>query len=149
MQEYGKRREGKLQYMVGNFPNDTIGMDLIVMPPSESLFKYILVIVDYFTKYSVAVPVRSKNGEEVAVAIFIHWLLPFGSPDRIISEQGKKFVKKLFKKGTELAGIKHQVSTPYHPQANGLVESTNKLIVKALRFLINRAQDNWVPIAQW
>ena len=151
MKAYGKRREGELQVITGNYPNDLLGLDLIVMPKAVTGCKYILVIVDYFTKYTRAIPLASKKSEEVAVAIFINWLLPMGSPDRIISDQGSEFVTNMFKKITEIAGIKHSVGTPYHPQANGQVEATNKLIVKVLRFLVNRSQDNWdrvLPIAE-
>ncbi len=151
MQGYGKRREGSMQPMTADAPNEQIGLDLIVMPVSSLKYRYILVIVCYFTKYCRAIALEKKNMESIAVAFFLNWLLPYGAPDRIVSDQGTEFVNTLFKRITELAGVVHRVTTPYHPQANGQVESTNKLIVRVIRFIMNRSQDNWdrvLPIAE-
>ncbi len=143
MRGYGKRREGGLQVMTANEPNEQVGIDLMVLPKSQTGNKYILTIVCYFSKYTRAVPISSKNMESVAYAFYTNWLLPYGAPDRIISDQGNEFVNGLFEQVTRLAGVEHKVTTPYHPQANGQVESTNKLITSVLKFLINRAQNNW------
>ena len=148
---YGPRREGKLQAISSDYPNQLIGMDLLEMAKSKGGYRYVLVIVCYFTKYCITVPLMTKTKEEVSIAFYTNWILKFGSPEQLISDQGGEFVNSLFKLITLTTQIEHRVTTPHHPQANGQVESTNKLLINVLKFLVNSAGDNWdvaLPIAE-
>ena len=56
----------------------------------------------------------------------------FGIPHEILTDNGEQFVSKSMKELIEKYGIKHYKSSPYHPQANGQVESTNKVLESIL-----------------
>ena len=76
----------------------------------------------------------------------------FGVPREIVTDQGSQFTSKLMKELTEKYGIKHCKSSPYHPQANGQVESTNKVLEATLTKTIQLYHKDWadrLPEALW
>jgi transposase InsO family protein len=80
--------------------------------------------------------------------IFTH----FGVPREIVTDQGTQFTSKLMKELTEKYGIKHCKSSPYHPQANGQVESTNKVMEAILTKTVHLNHQYWadrLPEALW
>ena len=76
----------------------------------------------------------------------------FGVPHDIVTGNGAQFVSKSMKELTKKHGIKHCKSSPYHPQANGLVESTNKVLESILTKTIQIVHKDWedrLPKAFW
>ena len=62
---------------------------------------------------------------------------------RFLSDNGTEFVNQLMKQLIKLYGIDHRLITPYHPQANGLVERTNKEVGRGLKKQLEGAKDRW------
>ena len=76
----------------------------------------------------------------------------FGVPREIVINQGTQFTSKLMKELTTRYGIRHCKSSPYHPQANGQVESTNKVLESILTKTIHLHHKDWenrLPQALW
>ncbi|UYV73410.1 hypothetical protein LAZ67_10003088 [Cordylochernes scorpioides] len=69
----------------------------------------------------------------VARALYENWIVRFGAPHTVISDQGKQFTSQLFKDLTTLCGIKLRHSTAYHPQCNGKIERLHRTIKTAIR----------------
>ena len=67
----------------------------------------------------------------------------FGVPREIVIDQGTQFTPKLMKELTTKYAIRHCKSSPYHPQANGQVESTNKVLESILTKTIHLHHKNW------
>jgi transposase InsO family protein len=67
----------------------------------------------------------------------------FGVPREIVTDQGTQFTSHLVKAITKQYQIKHRKSTPYHPQANGQVESTNKVIDSILTKTVQLHHMDW------
>ena len=67
----------------------------------------------------------------------------FGVPREIVTDQGSQFTSKLMKELTTKYGIRHCKSSPYHPQANGQVESTNKVLESILTKTIHLHHKDW------
>ena len=112
--------------------------------------KYILVLTDYFTKYVVCVPLERTTAEDVARAIVENWVLTFGAPDCLHTDQGANFCSELLLEVCKIFGIEKTRTSPYQPQWNGIVEPNNKL----LRMLfpktaqtIQVAGIKWFPIS--
>lgn len=91
-----------------------IGVDICVLPELNG-FKYLVVAVDYFTKWVEAKPLKDKT--MVSVARFLYELsCRHGCFEVLISDQGREFVNGLSAELQRLTGAKQRVTSPYHPQ---------------------------------
>ena len=90
--------------------------------------RYILVCTDYVTKWVEAKALLRATEKSVIEFIYEEIFTRFGIPRKIVTDNGAQFVSKSMKALTEQYGIKHYKSSPYHPQENGQVESTNKVL---------------------
>ncbi|XP_070010969.1 uncharacterized protein [Nicotiana sylvestris] len=115
------------------------------MGPFVSSFgnKYILVVVDYVSKW-VETAALPTNDARVVVGflkknIFTH----FGTPRAIISDGGTHFCNRAFEKLLAKYDLRHKVATPYHPQTNGQVEVSNKEIKNVLTKTVNAIRIDW------
>ncbi|RXN33963.1 gypsy retrotransposon integrase 1-like protein [Labeo rohita] len=117
-------------------PLELLGMDLIgKLTPTENGHQYICVMVDYFTKWSEAYPLRTKNADEVTSCI-LDFFYKFGAPKRILTDQGREFVNKVNFSLCDKLGITRSLCSPYHPQTNGLVEKLNGTIHRSLTKMV-------------
>ncbi|XP_048605617.1 uncharacterized protein LOC125583097 [Brassica napus] len=90
--------------------------------------KYILVTVDYVSKWVEAIA-SPTNDSRVVIKMFKTIIFPrFGVPRVVISDGGSHFINKIFESLMKKNGVKHKVATPYHPQTSGQVEE--RLVVK-------------------
>ena len=86
---------------------------------------YILTLIDHFTRWLETRPLRNIEAKEVARGLFSIYCRQ-GAPVQIISDNGTEFTNKLHKELHEIYNCKLIFSSPYHPQTNGLVESSHK-----------------------
>jgi len=113
-------------------PNFRLGIDLVIVDETAAGYKVVLVIIDYFTKFAIAVPLKSKTEKEVAEAIYNNWYTLFGIPYEIQTDQGSEFTNDLLKRLNGRLNVGHQVTTPYNPSPNGLVERFNRTMKDCL-----------------
>uniref|UniRef100_A0AC35FY37 Integrase catalytic domain-containing protein n=1 Tax=Panagrolaimus sp. PS1159 TaxID=55785 RepID=A0AC35FY37_9BILA len=105
-------------------------------------YRYILVIIDHFTKFAAAWPLKTKTAEEVASRFLENWCLREQRfPYHIISDMGLEFDNKLMERVTELTGIKSVFSCGYNSQFNGLSERFIQTLKKILAKRINTAPE--------
>ncbi|GKT22461.1 Transposon Tf2-9 polyprotein [Aduncisulcus paluster] len=127
-------------------PFESISMDSMgYLDESSSGYKYILVIVDNFTKYTCLIPMVSTTAREAADAIITRICLPFTVPQTLITDGDTQFKNDLVRSICETCGIDHHITTPYHPQSNGLVERKNLDVMKALKAKIMEGspKESW------
>jgi transposase InsO family protein len=120
--------------------------------PMSRRRRYILVCTDYVTKWVEAKALYSANEQFVVDFLFEDIFTHFGVPREIVTDQGTQFTSNLVKSITEQYQIKHRKSSPYHPQANRQVESTNKVIEAILTKTVQLHHKYWVdrfPEALW
>src|SRR6266542_3395767 len=103
--------------------------------------KYIVVAIDYFTKYPEARVLTNANAKSVANFIYENIICRHGCPRRIISDRGMHFNNQVIEKLLERFRIRHNLSTPYHPKTNGLVKRFNKTLCESLAKL-NEEKEN-------
>jgi hypothetical protein len=96
--------------------------------PKSKKIEYILIAVDYVSKWVEALPCRSADHKSSIRMFKETILLRFGTPRLMISDGGSHFIDKLFEKYLMNHGIQHNVTTPYHPQTSGQAEASNKKI---------------------
>ena len=127
-----------------NGPNARISIDLIgPLPTTAAGYKYGLIMIDYFTKWTVVVPISNKGEKEVAEAIYKHWYCKFGIPFEIQTDQGNEFTNDLLKRINSRLNIGHQVTTPYNPSPNGQVENFNRTLKASLSIYAEDHPSNW------
>ncbi|CAM4682003.1 unnamed protein product [Caretta caretta] len=104
--------------------------------------KYILVVVDFATRYPEAVPLASIEADTVAVA-FLTIFSRVGFPKEVLTDQGSNFMSALLRCFWEKCGVRHNWASAYHPQSNGLVERFNGTLKMMLKTFMNQHPQDW------
>ena len=99
--------------------------------------------MDYLTKWPEAKPVRAATAEETAKFIYEDIICRHGCPSKILTDRGTHFNNQMIKKLMEKFRIQHLLSTPYHPQTNGLVERFNRTMIEKLARLTTEHLNEW------
>ena len=94
---------------------------------------YIILAVDYFTKWAEVMPTFSADEKTAATFIFDHIIARFGVPQAIITDHGSHFRNIMMTELTDQLGLCHDSSTPYYPQANGIIEAINQFLVTMIK----------------
>ncbi|CAM8879797.1 unnamed protein product [Rhodiola kirilowii] len=111
--------------------------------PSSQGNAFILVAVDYVSKWVEAIASPSCDAK-VVIKMFKKIIFPrFGVPRAVISDNGSHFKEKRFESMLKKHGIYHRCSTPYHPQANGQVEVSNREIKNILTKTVRKSGKDW------
>ncbi|CAC5368609.1 unnamed protein product [Mytilus coruscus] len=108
----------------------------------SQIFRYVLTVMDYFSKWPEAFPLKSKTASEVASKLR-STICRFGVMEEIVSDQGGEFNSKITKNFTQSYGIKHVTTSPYHPQSNGTVERFNQTLKNMLNKMIDKNGEDW------
>jgi hypothetical protein len=112
---------------------DVWGIDYMGPFPKSKNYEYILVAVDYVSKWVEAMPCRAADAKN-SMKIFEEIIFPsFGVLRMVISNGGTHFTDKGFHRYLMKHGICHNVATPYHPQTSGQAEISNKQIKNILQ----------------
>lgn len=140
-----EKTHGALSIRVTNL-FEMVGIDLIFgLPTTSEGFNGILVITEYLSKYPWAVPIRSKAAQEIADRFF-EYISIFGPPKSLLSDQGKEFLNEVVDNLANVTGVERRITSPYHPQTNGLTERFNQTLVGALRKFAENETSQW---ASW
>lgn len=115
-------------------------------PPSRRRHSYILTMKDDFSKFILAKPVRQKTAQEVTATFLKAWVLRFGMPGTIVTDQGNEF-KGIMPAVLKELGVGQKTSTPYHHQTVGCLENTHKPLGEFLRIYAKDKEDwdQWLP----
>ncbi|GKA70160.1 reverse transcriptase domain-containing protein [Tanacetum coccineum] len=110
------------------------GMDIVgPLPEAPGRVKFVLVVIDYFTKWIEAKPLAKISGKDVKKIVWENIVCRFGIPKIIVTDNGTQFVNDPFKGWCEGLNIKQMNTAVAHPQANGLVERANKSLMEGLK----------------
>ena len=113
-----------------------------ITPKASNRHEFILVAIDYFTKWVEVVSFSVLKAKHVARFIESNIIYRYGVPHEIISDNGLHFKDKV-QRILQKYGVKHHKSSPHRPQTNGAIESANKNVKVILEKTIERYQD-WV-----
>ena len=102
------------------------------LPPSEE-HRYLLTMVDRFSRWPEAIPLKEVTAAACASAFVRCWLPRYGIPDRIITDRGPQFMGTVWKTLLQQLGIEAASTTAYHPQSNGMVERMHRQLKAALK----------------
>ncbi|RVW93793.1 Transposon Tf2-12 polyprotein [Vitis vinifera] len=122
---------------------DVWGIDFMGPFPMSFGNSYILVGVDYVSKWVEAIPCKQNDHRVVLKFLKENIFSRFGVPKAIISDGGAHFCNKPFEALLSKYGVKHKVATPYHPQTSGQVELANREIKNILMKVVNSSRKDW------
>ncbi|MCJ8730139.1 hypothetical protein PDJAM_G00180710 [Pangasius djambal] len=123
-------------------PLELVCMDFLSIEPDRSNTKDVLVITDFFTKYAVAIPTPNQKARTVAKCLWENFIVHYGFPEKLHSDQGPDFESKTIKELCDLAGIHKVRTTPYHPRGNP-VERFNRTLLSMLGTLKAQEKTHW------
>jgi len=122
---------------------DVCGIDYMGPFQRSRDAEFILVAVDYMSKWVEALPCRAANSKHTK-KMFHEVIFPrFGTPRMVISDGGSHFMNKRFKQFLTKYGVKHNVATPYHPQTSSQPETSNKQIKNSLQKTVDEMRKKW------
>lgn len=140
------------QYQVGA-PMERVGVDILgPFPTTDRGNRYVLVAMDYFTKWPEAYAVPDQSASTTAEHLVSEMFCRFGVPEELHSDQGRNFEAKVFGEVCRRLGIKKTRTTPLHPQSDGLVERFNRTLATQLAILTSCRQRDWdqhLPLVLW
>lgn len=123
-------------------PMELVCMDFLSLEPDSHNTKDILVITDHFTKYAVAIPTKDQKAITVARCLWEQFLIHYGFPERLHSDQGRDFESQIVKELCALVGTKKVRTSPYHPRGNP-VERYNRTLLSMLGTLREKEKTRW------
>ncbi|GKC12611.1 reverse transcriptase domain-containing protein [Tanacetum coccineum] len=121
---------------------DIWGIDFMGPFPSSKGNKYILVAVDYLSKW-VEAKALPTNDARVVVKFLKSLFARFGTPRAIISDRGTHFCNDQFAKVMSKYGVTHRLATAYHPQTSGQVEVSNRGLKRILERTVGKNRASW------
>ncbi|GJR31758.1 reverse transcriptase domain-containing protein [Tanacetum coccineum] len=121
---------------------DMWGIDFMGSFPSSRGNKYILVAVDYLSKW-VEAKALPTNDARVVCKFLKSLFSRFGAPRAIISDRGTHFCNDQFSKVMLKYGVTHRLSTAYHPQTSGQVEVSNRGLKRILERTVGENRASW------
>ena len=124
-------------------PLQMVFADIAELPTSRKGNRYILVIVDHFSKYTNIYPMRDQTAHTVAKHLFEEYITEHGVPESLHTDQGRQFESRIVQDLCEKLGIHKSRSSPYHPQGAGIVERANRVIKDQLAKYIAHQGDDW------
>jgi transposase InsO family protein len=126
-----------LRPLTVGLPFDKIGIDIKgPLPLSTKRNRYLVVAMDYFTKWPEAKAIPNANAETVAKFIFEDIICRHGVPKEILSDRGTHFNNALIDELCRRYQTKHRLTSSYRPQTNGMVERFNRTIGESLAKLV-------------
>ena len=143
------KRQPLRKYPVPDKPFDVVSCDLVgPLPITGSGNRYIVVVVDFLTRYCSVKAIPNKTADMVAQALWTVFC-EHGTPSTLYSDSGTEFRNAVLKEMLKNFGVTHVKVAVYHPSSNGLVERKNASIISALRCFQNLEDwDKMLPTAQ-
>jgi hypothetical protein len=126
---------------------DVWGIDYMGPFPMSGNCEYILVAVDYVSKWVEALPCHTTAAQS-SKKMFHDIIFPrFGVPKVVISDGGSHFTNGNLRKYLKTEGVEHRITTPYQPQTSGQLETSNKQIKNILQNTVHEMGRGWKDIS--
>lgn len=111
--------------------------------------KYIVVMVDYYTKWVEAVATPEATAACAAKAFMDSMVLRHGAPERVITDKGRHFTAEMMEELFRLTSTNHTSTTAHHPQTNGLCERFNRTLAAMISKYVSAHHRDWDQFLQY
>jgi hypothetical protein len=135
-----------MQLIQPTWPLQRWGLDLLgPLPPAQGNLKYVVVAVEYFSKWIEAKPLATITLATVQKFFWQNIVCRFGVPKAITIDNGTQFDVETFKEFCDHIDTKIHFASVRHPESNGLVERANDIIMtEIMKLIFNQPRGNWL-----
>ena len=144
---------GHRQKMTGAFqsrrPWDTLSINIVGPLPADHRQEFLIVFVDCYSRYTILIPSSNYTANTVSEALLRHVVPYFGTPRRLLSDWGREFASKIWRKLLRSLGIQRVLTSPYHPEGYAINERSHRTPNNMLRarLLEGSSSKAWVDKA--
>lgn len=141
----GPRRKAPMEITTtAQKPFEKCCLDIVgPLPETQTGNKYILTFQDELSKFLVAIPISRQDAETVAREFVRQIILRMGTPRKLLTDQGSNFLSEVFKNTCKLLRIQKLQTTAFHPESNGSLERSHRVLKEYLRHYIKEDESNW------
>lgn len=111
--------------------------------------RYVITATDAMSKWAFAKPSQTVRTRELIQFVEEEILAVHGMPKRIITDRGTQFTSGEWREFISKLKVEHKLTTPYHPQANGIDERLNGTLMRILRNYVDAHQEKWDEHLKW
>jgi hypothetical protein len=141
-----KQPSSLTQLIQPTWPLQRWGLDLLgPLPPAQGNMKYVVVAVEYFSKWIEAKPLATITSATVQKFFWQNIVCRFGVPKAITVDNETQFDAEMFKAFCDQIGTKIHFALVRHPESNGLVERANGIIITGImKSIFNQPRGKWL-----
>ena len=130
--------------ITSTYPLERVCLDYLTLEPPKGNISNVLVIIDHFTSFAVAIPTRNHTAKTTAAVLYNEFIVRYGIPARLHSDQGANFESQIIKKELcEVMGIHKSRTTPNYASGNGMIERFNRTLISMLGTLDIEKKKSW------
>src|SRR6218665_1556158 len=142
--------QGRLQSFLVGEPMECLGVDITGPHPTSSKgHKYILTVIDHFSRWAEAYPIRNQESLTVATTLVDQWISRYGCPKQLLTDQGPCFEAALFRDLCRLLQIDRVRTSPYKPSTNGTIERFHRTLNSMVGRVVAQNQKDWSNHVPW
>ena len=112
--------------------------------PSKNGYRYILGIVDVFSRFIMLIPIRNIYSQSIINVLLSRWVPLFGNPEMLVSDGACNLNSSLINDLCDEFGIVKVSTSPYHPQSNGIIERDFRTVKDMIYATVNSYGGDWV-----
>ena len=129
--------------IVATHPLELVHLNYSCLEPGKGKEENVLVVMDHFTCYAQAYVTQSQMALTTAKALRNYFIIDYGLPEKILSDQGRNFESELIANLCRLMGTKKLRTSPYHPQINGQCTRFNSALISMFGILPPKCKSDW------
>ena len=138
-----RQTKAPLKSIVATHPLELVHLGFLCLEPGKGQEENVLVITDHFTRYAQAYVTRTQTAQTMAKTLWDKFIVHYGLPKKILTDQGCNFESQLVADLCELMGVRKIWTSPYHPQTNGQRERFNSTLINMLGTLPKEKKSEW------
>ena len=138
-----KEPKAPLENIVATHPIELVHLDYLCLEPGKGLDENVLVVTDHFTRYAQVYVNRTQTMQTMARTLQNKFIVHYGVPEKILSDQGHNFESQLVADLCKLMGMQNIQTSPYHPQTKGQHERFKFTLINMLGMLPPEKKSEW------
>lgn len=142
--------KAKMKTFYASDPFETVAMDIVgPFSLAPTGHRYLLTMMDRFTRYVAAFPLRRIRAWDIVRVVVDEWILRYGIPKRFLSDNGTQFRSHVLREIERDLQISHSFTTFYHPETNGMIERFHRFLNDRLRACQYDDDQDFLETGDW